>query len=109
MNPDRMPDVSRRVLLPETVERRFRESLQPDGKAEDWHLSEHGEAGEVIALAKAADLVIVGQPLPEAPAGTQFRPEEIVVACGRPLLVLPYAGTFSSAGKRVLVAWDGTR
>ena len=108
-NPDRTPDVPQRVLRAETVERRFREISQVDGIAGDWHLFDRGEAAELIALAKAADLVIAGQHLPEAPAGAEFRPEEIVVACGRPLLVLPYAGTFSSVGKRVVVAWDGTR
>jgi hypothetical protein len=104
-----MSDVSKRVLLAETVERRFRETLQLGGIAGDWHLFVRGGAAELIALAKAADLVIVGQHLHEAPASAEFRPEEIVVACGRPLLLLPYAGTFSSVGKRVLVAWDGTR
>jgi len=108
-NPDRTPDVPQRVLRAETVERRFREISQVDGIAGDWHLFDRGEAAELIALAKAADLVIAGQHLPEAPAGAEFRPEEIVVACGRPLLVLPYAGTFWSVGKRVVVAWDGTR
>jgi nucleotide-binding universal stress UspA family protein len=108
-NPDRMPDVSQRILLAETVERRFRETLQLGGIAGDWHLFDRGEAAELIALAKAADLVVVGQHQPEAPAGAEFRPEEIVIACGRPLLVLPYAGTFSAVGKRVVVAWDGTR
>jgi hypothetical protein len=66
-NPDRMPDVSKRVLLAETVERRFRETLQLGGIAGDWHLFARGEAAELIALAKAADLVIVGQHLREAP------------------------------------------
>src|SRR5205823_4908216 len=46
---------------------------------------------------------------------------DIVLGCGRPLLVVPYAGTFGAQGggngggghgalgRRVLVAWDGTR
>ena len=105
---DRIPEVSQGALLAETAERRFRETLHLDGIEGDWHLLEQGEAAELIALAKAADLVVVGQHLPEA-TGAEFQPEQIVVACGRPLLVLPYACTFSSVGKRVLVAWDGSR
>ncbi|MGC2414553.1 MAG: universal stress protein [Stellaceae bacterium] len=108
-NSDRMPDISPPVLLAELVERRFRETLQPDGTADDWHLFDRSEAAALIALAKTADLVIVGQHLPDAPAAAEFHPEEIVVACGRPLLVVPYAGSFPSVGKRVLIAWDGTR
>jgi nucleotide-binding universal stress UspA family protein len=107
--PDRMPDVSRRALLAETAERRFHEISRYDDTPNDWHLFDSGETTELIALAKTADLVIVGQHEAEASADAVFRPEEIVVACGRPLLVLPYAGTFLSVGKRVLVAWDGTR
>src|SRR6202022_73795 len=36
-------------------------------------------------------------------------PDEIVIATGRPVLVVPYAGTFDTVGRRVLLAWDGTR
>jgi len=32
-----------------------------------------------------------------------------VIAAGRPVLVVPYAGIFETVGKRILVAWDGTR
>ena len=108
-NPDRMPDLSQSVLRAEAVERRFRQSLQPDGTAGDWHLFDRGGAAQLIALARTADLVVIGQHRPGAPAGAEFHPEEIVIACGRPLLVVPYAGSFSSVGKRVLIAWDGTR
>lgn len=108
-NPDRMPDVSQRALLAEGVERHFRETLQPGGTVGDWHQFDAGESADLISLAMSADLVIVGQHRPDAPAGTEFRPEEIVVACGRPLLVIPYAGTFSWVGRRVLIAWDGSR
>jgi nucleotide-binding universal stress UspA family protein len=31
------------------------------------------------------------------------------MAAGRPVLVVPYAGNFETVGKRILVAWDGTR
>jgi nucleotide-binding universal stress UspA family protein len=108
-NLERTPDVPQPVLQAETVERRFRETVQSGGIAGDWHLLDRGEAAELIALARGTDLVIVGQHLPEAPAGAEFRPETIVVACGRPLLVVPYAGKFASVGKRVLIAWDDTR
>ena len=36
-------------------------------------------------------------------------PADLVMAGGRPLLVVPYAGAFGAVGRRVLVAWDGTR
>jgi nucleotide-binding universal stress UspA family protein len=39
---------------------------------------------------------------------TWLRPDHVVTAAGRPV-VIPYAGTFARIGRRVLVAWDGTR
>ena len=34
---------------------------------------------------------------------------ELIVGSGRPVLIVPTAGKFSSLGKTVLIAWDGTR
>jgi nucleotide-binding universal stress UspA family protein len=31
------------------------------------------------------------------------------MTAGRPVLIVPYAGTFEMVGKRILFAWDGTR
>ena len=31
------------------------------------------------------------------------------MTAGRPVLIVPYAGTFETVGKRILFAWDGTR
>jgi len=108
-NPDRGQDAPPNVRLAETVERRFRETLQLHGIEGDWNIFAPDELSELIAMAGAADFVIIGQHNPEIPVSAEFRPEKIVVAGGRPLLVLPFAGTFASIAKRVLIAWDGTR
>jgi len=46
-----------------------------------------------IANARCADLAIVGH---------------LVLQAGRPVLVVPYAGTFKTIAERPLVAWDGS-
>jgi nucleotide-binding universal stress UspA family protein len=51
---------------------------------------------------------VFGQPDPDA-NGTLTRPEEVIMAAGRPVLLVPYAGDFPQLGARVLVAWSGTR
>jgi nucleotide-binding universal stress UspA family protein len=58
-----------------------------------------------------ADLAIVGQPDPdEAVATTDFDlPADVVMRSGRPLLIIPYAGTFEVEVKSAVVAWNGTR
>ena len=89
----------------------FREALNRDKLQGEWIFREADETGSAIAEAALYDLVVIGQPNPDAGlSGTiGLRPEEIVLSCGRPVLVVPYAGTFPDIGRRVLVAWNGSR
>jgi len=71
-----------------------------------------GPAAEVmIGRSRFADLAIIGQPSPEdSDAVTDYDlPAELVMALGRPVLIIPYAGEFTDVGKRVLVARARTR
>jgi nucleotide-binding universal stress UspA family protein len=69
-----------------------------------------GNAAALIELAKSVDLTIAGQrpPNSRSDGASRFRPEDILLATGRPVLVVPYAGTFETVGKQILIAWDGT-
>lgn len=60
--------------------------------------------------ARYADLVIAGQPEAEGSAGvaSDFA-EDLVLSAGRPVLFVPYAGSFPEVGRRVLVAWNAGR
>ena len=91
------------------IEQRFREKVQPYAIEGDWHQLGAGEGADLMALAGATDLVVYGQTSPNYRMPSGYRPEDIVVNGGRPVLVIPYAGEFASVGRRVLVAWDGTR
>jgi hypothetical protein len=54
--------------------------------------------------------VLIGQP--DAEDGSGVDPSlahRLVLAAGRPVLVMPYAGTFDAVGKRVLLAWNASR
>jgi nucleotide-binding universal stress UspA family protein len=97
------------VTTDEIAEQRFREALHLNALHGEWQLLDRGETDRLIALAKAADLVVIGQHQPDLPAHAEFRPEAVVAACGRPLLVVPYAGQFASVGRHALIAWDGSR
>ena len=60
--------------------------------------------------ARYADLVVIGQA--EADSGSNLPmdfPERLVLAAGRPVLILPSVGDFASIGKRILVAWSPSR
>jgi nucleotide-binding universal stress UspA family protein len=65
----------------------------------------------VISRGRFADLTVLAQPAPEdTDAATDYDlPAEIVMSLGRPVLMVPYAGTFADVGSRVLVAWNGSR
>ena len=87
------------------MQRRFAGTLAERALDGEWHAADGPEAPDFGDLAKAADLTVLGQ---HSTNGGP-RPEEIVVAAGRPVLVIPYAGSFEHVGRRVLVAWDDTR
>jgi nucleotide-binding universal stress UspA family protein len=71
-----------------------------------------GYANDVIPpYARLADLIVAGQidlNDPESFIAEQFV-ENLVMAAGRPVLVLPSSGSFTECGKHVLIAWDGSR
>ena len=80
----------------------------------EWHDINRGSEAEVLrhitAMARHADLVVMGQhddmTKSYVPADLA---EEVVLNAGRPVLILPYAGTFTEVGKRPLIAWSNTR
>jgi nucleotide-binding universal stress UspA family protein len=66
---------------------------------------------QTLAATRNTDLAILGQHDPErrdtrVPADF---PEQVILRSGRPVLVVPYAGHFKSVGRRVLIAWNGSR
>jgi nucleotide-binding universal stress UspA family protein len=93
------------------AEHRFKDELRLAGIDGEWRIVPDGNSAELIELAKSVDMTIMGQRAPSSGSEgmARFRPEDIVIAAGRPVLVVPYAGTFETLGKRILVAWDGTR
>lgn len=103
--------VSPGAEIAETVEHRFKDELRRAGIEGEWHILPDGDSAALVELAKSVDLTITGQrpPSSRSEGAARFRPEDIVIAAGRPVLVVPYAGTFEAVGRRVLAAWDGTR
>lgn len=60
--------------------------------------------------ARYADLLILGQPdSSDSPLSGRHLAEEVVLASGRPVLVIPYIGVNGTLGERVVIAWDAGR
>jgi len=93
------------------LETSFRDACSRVGIAHEWRLVE-GDPAEIAVLhARYADLTITAQidPGQPPPGGRARMPEELVLASGRPTLIVPYAGRYDHIGRRVLIAWGRTR
>lgn len=87
---------------------RFRRSVGANPRGVEWRASHHFPSEFIAAQARAADLVVIGrEPLPGDVYHT-FDPGAVILACGRPVLVVP-RGTGRLQAARVLIAWKDTR
>lgn len=62
----------------------------------------------LIRSSHCSDLIVVGQE-PRRISRDAAVVEHLVTGAGRPVLIVPMAGTFPSVGRRVLVAWKNGR
>jgi nucleotide-binding universal stress UspA family protein len=95
----------------DATRRLFEEVASRRGLSAEWRTAV-GYPSEITALhGRYVDLIVLGQPDPDDTQAVLFRPlpEEVVLAVGRPLLVVPYAGSWEEIGQRVLVGWDSSR
>jgi nucleotide-binding universal stress UspA family protein len=89
----------------------FEDTARRLGLSAEWRLAS-GYPSETIALhGRYADLIVLGQLDPDERQAQLLRPlpEEIALAVGRPVLVVPYAGSWEAVGRRVLIGWDASR
>ncbi len=92
------------------IEADFRERMRRESMQGEWRQAE-GMVGELVTQhARYADLVIVGQDDPDGPTTNSIGlPGDILFGSGRPVLVIPYAGSFTTTGRRVLIGWNAGR
>ena len=96
----------------ETSGQEFRDALRRAGLEGEWRTLD-GDTVALLALhARYADLTILGQPNDEEPykgPSADAVLVNVMLASGRPVLAVPYAGQFERVGERVLVAWNASR
>jgi hypothetical protein len=76
----------------------------------EWRIVD-GEIDAQLAIqARYADLLVLGQSDPQAefPAPPAL-PEDVVLASGRPALVVPHIGATAKPGKTVMLCWNASR
>lgn len=77
----------------------------------EWRVAEGPPLVAVQREARLGDLLIMGQDDPDDPTAfvASHFVETIILEAGRPVLVIPSAGWFRETGRRVMVAWNGSR
>jgi len=102
-------------LKEQEARRRFQALLDAGTEGEfrtiDWGIAGDTMVEMLIRHAHPRDLVIVGQTGHERLQGEvpPSLPERTVLGSGRPVLVVPCSGTFTTVGTRVVVAWKPGR
>jgi nucleotide-binding universal stress UspA family protein len=89
----------------------FEKAVQGAGLSSWERLLIDDELGEGLALpARYADLMVLGQFDPDDRHADLMRgmPEHVLLNVGHPALIIPYAGSYTSACNQPLVAWDGS-
>jgi nucleotide-binding universal stress UspA family protein len=111
--PPEVHDRQRQRLLEEAAraEALFAERARQAGIGWEWRAVE-GDVTETATLhARYFDLNVVGQglDLDDPREALATLPEDLVLAVGRPLLVVPRYAKLDSVGDRILVCWNGSR
>ncbi|MGE0724019.1 MAG: universal stress protein [Alphaproteobacteria bacterium] len=91
------------------AEDRFRRDCAAAGITHEWRQVETAAPAAAAIHARYADLSVIGQDDPDRPGPLDGMAEEVVLASGRPTLVVPYVGRFAALGANVLIAWNGSR
>lgn len=76
----------------------------PVGGGEDAQV-----AGAAVVCCRRVDLAVVGQQHGDDAPVPDGLVEQVVAGAGRPVLVVPSIGSYPDAGRKILVAWTGSR
>lgn len=73
----------------------------------EGRLTDESLPDSLALQSRYCDLVVIGQAGRQIPLAGDLLPEELILHCPRPVLVIPASGQFERIGERVLLAWDG--
>jgi nucleotide-binding universal stress UspA family protein len=89
----------------------FRELAGITSLSSEWRVADGLAEEVVVAYARYADLVIIGQAEPDAMASTTppDLAETVAMAGERPVLIVPHIGVIKPPGRIVMLCWNGSR
>ena len=94
------------------VEATFIRRIGAAGIAHEWRRADTGDEPTMRSASthcNTADLVVASQYDDNIPAAAGYSPDELALGTGRPVLIVPTRGAIAPIGRRVLVAWNGSR
>ncbi|MBZ0217644.1 MAG: universal stress protein [Fimbriimonadaceae bacterium] len=95
------------------IEKTFTKMTGKEGISAEWRCTKpKGKAlsEEIVDHARRADLVIATQEDPEEESLAELGvAEQLMLGAGRPVLVVPYTGSYSSVGENIMIAWNASR
>ncbi len=95
------------------VKQGFEEAMAREGLPHDFHLIDARTpviADEVIAVGRSSDIIIASATNPEEVTGVERDfVEQVVMAAGRPVIVLPCRGETALSLNEIVLGWDGGR
>lgn len=89
----------------------FEEKVRSFGLTDSsgW-VSARGRPLDALAVrSRYADITVVPQTDPDSQRGDDDLVDELIMASGRPVLVVPYIGAPREFGRKVIVAWNASR
>ena len=90
------------VAAAEAARSRFDTATAAAGISARWWQLAHGESSHVVAetafCARFVDLVVLGQYDPRSACVPAEMNENLILNCGRPVLVIPHSGHFVTVG-----------
>ncbi len=88
---------------------RFDDVVARHGVQAEWR-AENGDPASVVGThARYADIAVMSQGDDRDTPGDPELPTVVATLTGRPVLIVPRAGTFDKVGERVLVCWNTSR
>ena len=95
------------------VRETFETAMKREGLTHDFHLLDARTpviAEEVIAVGRAVDLIVVSVTDPDEITGVERDfVEQVVMASGRPVIVLPHQGNAELSLSEIVIGWNGGR
>lgn len=90
---------------------RFDEVVAGHSHSCEWRVVDGIVESTLVDASRFADLLVIGQYDPEAPASATSSDlvERVAMASERPSLIVPYIGASQAPGNHVMICWNGSR